>query len=268
MWNVTVKVGVLVGRTGPVLRRGPVARRDDFADQIPSTAAATASCSSAWTSTFAARSVVTLVTVGPGTSRRAVSVVGRGDVRRIEVVGPRQGDEVRPVRRPEQLLEPIVLQDLGLRQEREDPAAVVVDDHDPQIDAALGERRQGAAVVQQRQVTDQRHRRRAADRYAQGRGHHAVDAVGPAVGVGACPRSAVPLEVAHRHGRCGDQLGVGWQPPSDGARRPRLGQAWLTGEHGIDRRLGGTVGGGPPVAPHVVPIAAPPGRIELVGARS
>ena len=63
--------------------------------------------------------------------------------------------DIGPERGAEQLLESFVLQHARLREEREDPAAVVVDDHDPQIDATTAERDQGIGVVDERKITDQ-----------------------------------------------------------------------------------------------------------------
>ena len=48
----------------------------------------------------------------------------------------------------EELLEPRCVEDLALRQEREDAAAVVVDDHDSQVEPTAGQRDQRRRVVQ------------------------------------------------------------------------------------------------------------------------
>ena len=102
-----------------------------------SRAAATAALSAAWTTTLAARSVATRVTVGP-VRRGGRELGGRRHGRGVEAVGAGEGDEVGAVRRAEQLLEALRRERRRLRQEREDPAAVVVDDDDAQVDAAAG----------------------------------------------------------------------------------------------------------------------------------
>jgi hypothetical protein len=57
--------------------------------------------------------------------------------------------------RAEQRLEPPRVEHLGLRQEIEDPAAVVVDHHERAVVRPMAEgREQGGGVVQERQVPD------------------------------------------------------------------------------------------------------------------
>ena len=72
--------------------------------------------------------------------------------------------DVDAVGRPEQLLVVLGQADLGrvggrLRQEREDPAAVVVDQHDRRRQAVQPRGHQGVEVVQERHVADDEHDR-------------------------------------------------------------------------------------------------------------
>ena len=62
------------------------------------------------------------------------------------------------MRRAEQRLE--VLGEVGLRQEREDPAAAVVDHDERGVDAAVARAEQAVAVVQEAEIAEQRDRRR------------------------------------------------------------------------------------------------------------
>ena len=152
----------------------------------PSTAA-TAALSSAWTRTFSARSVTTRVTDGPGRSMRLAQLGGAGDGDRGNVVGAGERLDVGSVGGTEQLLEPGGGKLGGLGQEREDPAAVVVGDDDPQVDVAFGESHQGVRVVHEGDVADPHDRRPTGQRSAERRRHDTVDPVGPAVGMRACP---------------------------------------------------------------------------------
>ena len=91
-------------------------------------------------------------------------------------------------------------------------------------------RRRGerAGVVDEGDVAEQhdrRSRRRQGD--AERRRHHAVDAVGAAVGVGPGGGAAEPLEVAHRHRRGDHELGIGGQHRGDRAGDRRLGERRL-----------------------------------------
>ena len=61
------------------------------------------------------------------------------------------------MRRAEQRLE--VLGEVGLREEREDAAAVVVDDDERGVDPAVGGTEQAVAVVQEAEIAEQRDRR-------------------------------------------------------------------------------------------------------------
>ena len=74
------------------------------------------------------------------------------------------------------------------------------------------QRRERTGVVEEGDVADEGDRRRPAEGDTEGGRHHAVDAVGAAVGVGDRRRAAEPLEVAYRHRRSDDE-----------ARRPRAG---------------------------------------------
>ena len=89
--------------------------------------------------------------------------------------------EVEPVWRAEQLLEPVGYGG-RLRQKREDAAAVVVEQHDQQIQLMLARGQQPVQIVIEGDVADHQHhapdaRRAGAERAR----YHAVDAVGAAV---------------------------------------------------------------------------------------
>ena len=73
-------------------------------------------------------------------------------------VGGRDPRQVEPVRRPEQRLEAVGRDEIGLRKEREDAAAVVVDDDERAVDVAPAGRDQAARVVEEREITEQRER--------------------------------------------------------------------------------------------------------------
>ena len=104
----------------------------------PSSAAATAACNAAWTRTFAARSRgAPGCTDGPRRRQPLDERRRRRDGRRVEPVGGGEGDDIGAVRCPEQLLEALGRQLGRLRQEREDPTAVVVDDDDAQVGVAV-----------------------------------------------------------------------------------------------------------------------------------
>ena len=163
--------------------------------------------------------------------------------RRAEVRGsdepvlPAQRGHDRPdvdaVRRPEQLL--VVLREagagsrgrgLGLGQEREDPAAVVVDQDDRGGERVEPRRDQGVEVVEERDIADDEGDRPVRDRRGpEGRGDDAVDAVGAAVradGDGAVRGREPAVHVAHRHRAC--------RPTGRrrrGARRPGRGTGRL-----------------------------------------
>ena len=171
----------------------------------PVIASATARLSSAWTATLAARSVATRVTDGPRRSQSVSEVGGRVDRRGVEVVGRGDGDDVGAVRCAEQLLEAVSRQLRRLREEREDPAAVVVDDDDAQVGAATGQGSEGAGVVEEGDVADEsdsRHARRGPRRgrstsRRRCRWHH---------GWRGRPQSGRrTIRVAHRHRRGDDE---------------------------------------------------------------
>src|SRR5690606_41912600 len=84
-------------------------------------------------------------------------LLARGDQSMRHPVPGTQFPEIRAVRGPEDALEALRLGILGLLEQREDPAAVVVDHHDGQVRALLARPEQQAVdVVQERQVADQR----------------------------------------------------------------------------------------------------------------
>ncbi len=127
----------------------------------------------------------------------------------LESVGRRECHDVDAEGCAEELLEPLLGQGGRLREEREDAATIVVDDHDAQIGVATVERRERIAVVDEREVAQEHERRATNERTPQRSTQHTVDAVGAPVGVGACETSAEPLEVAHRHRRRDDQFVIG-----------------------------------------------------------
>ena len=103
-------------------------------------------------------------------------------------------------RRGDVLLEGVGLR--GHREEVEDPAAGVVDEHHGQRQLQARGAQQGAEIVGERDVAKVDDDPRAAGRGAEGRGERAVDAVGAAVGEGArrgLAHGPEGLDVAHRH---------------------------------------------------------------------
>src|SRR5918992_3410772 len=117
--------------------------------------------------------------------------------------------EVEPVRGRDVLDEVRSL--LADRQEVEDPAAVVVEQHDRELaPRGLDE---AAEVVDQRHVADEEHDRAVCDGGdPEGGRDGPVDAVGAAVGEHArrpLARREERLDVAHRHRRCHDDGGLG-----------------------------------------------------------
>ena len=76
-------------------------------------------------------------------------------------MGGREREHVGPERCAEQLLEPVDVEHRGLGQEREDAAAVVVDDDDPQVDVASAERDERIGVMDEREITDEHESGRA-----------------------------------------------------------------------------------------------------------
>src|SRR5689334_22350807 len=111
------------------------------------------------------------------------------------------------MRRAEQRLE-VLAAALGLREEREYAAAVVVEQHDRRVDWMELRREQPVQVVVERDVSDREDERAAGDGgRAERTRDDAVDAIGAAVGEEAdVPRAARPerVEVAHRHGIAGE----------------------------------------------------------------
>ena len=112
--------------------------------------------------------------------------------------------------RSEELLEALGRQRRCLRKEREDAAAIVVDDDDAQVGPAACQGRQGTAVVEEGDVADDGDGRLPSEGDTEGGGHHSVDAVGTPVGVGDRPPAAEPFEVANRHRRGDDEPNAIW----------------------------------------------------------
>ena len=110
-----------------------------------------------------------------------VERLGDIDLGRLDAMRPRHRDQVEAVRCPEEPLEAIGVERRPLGQEREDPAAVVVEHDDREVDTTVGETEQTVAVVQECDVADQQRGLRPGQRDADSRGDHAVDAVGAAI---------------------------------------------------------------------------------------
>ncbi len=145
------------------------------------------------------------------------------------------------MRRAEQRLEPLGGEQLGLRQEREDAPAVVVDHDAHEVDAPAGRRQQAVAVVEEGHVADEQRGRSPAPHGHADRGRHdAVDAVGAAVGHDPhlTSRGRVALDVADRHRRRHDQRRPGGHGPHDGPGDGRLGVPVRCARHGPELAVG------------------------------
>ena len=145
-------------------------------------------------------------------------------VERRETLEPQTG------RRRDVLLERVRL--TGDRQEVEDAAAVVVEQHDRQLQPGAPGGEQPARVVGERDVADQQHDRPATfacrGRYAERGRDGPVDPVGAAVGqqsrrVGADWKPG--LDVAHRHRGGDDQRRFGREHLPERPCDERLGQS-------------------------------------------
>ena len=156
--------------------------------------------------------------------------------------------EGQAVRRRDVLLEDVAR--AGDRQELEDPAAVVVEQHDRQRQAEAARGEQAADVVRERDVADQRDDRPARHRGgAEGAGDRAVDPVRPAVAEHArrvVAHGGERLDVAHRHRRGDEQRRVARQLGGQRAGHARFGERVAVAvQPGVDRGGGGGVGGAP-----------------------
>ena len=151
----------------------------------------------------------------------------RRHVRELAAEGRHDRPDVDAVGRPEQLLVVLGQPDAGrvgrrLGQEREDPAAVVVDQDDRRGQVVEARRDQRVEVVQERQVADdQRDRTDLRRGRAEGRRDDAVDAVGAPVRqrpdrAGAARQPVV--HVADRHAVAGPQERAVGQESAEHAR--------------------------------------------------
>ncbi len=175
------------------------------------TASATASCSRRWSTTLRARSVRRRSTRTPGrdTDSATVSPMPPGlELRRRRAEDPGHGQDIDAVGCPEQLLVMLGEADIrpvgrALRQEREDAATIVVDDHDGGRQVVEPSRHQGVEVVHEGDVSDdEQHRSGIGRGRTQGRRDDAVDAVDTPVGDAPHPGVAVRqerVEVTDRH---------------------------------------------------------------------
>ena len=217
-----------------------------------SSAARTASWTAWWTATLAARSVRTRTRRTPGAEQpaqvaerpRARPSAGRG--RRPGRPGRRRG-ACRTAARSAS-----ARQRRGLGQEREDAAAVVVDDDDRQVDARVAQAEQAVGVVEEGDVADEQRASAPpmpsadADR---GR-HHAVDAVGAAVGHAPAARRGA-RRTTRRRAPASTTSTTSVAPSGRAATSARatagLGRA-VPAEHRVDGRLRQLLGP-PPAGP-------------------
>ena len=179
----------------------------------------------------------------PGHPRARTGEEGRQIGRRRdrggrEVVGGGEREHVDAERRAEQLLEPLVLECGGLREEGEDAPAVVVDDDDPEVDVPGRQVQQGIRVVDERQIAEQDDRRRAVEGAAERRRDDPVDPVGAPVGVRHGRAPTEPLQVTDRHRRRNREHGTVREGGRHGAGDGRLGEFRLAGQRRLDRRVG------------------------------
>ena len=203
------------GRTGGGGGPGPAcrARRTgcDHARARPTSAS-----SSVWSATFALRSLRTTTTAGPrraAAESAASSCSGSSsrEVTSIVVAARRPGEvgHVDPLGRAEQPLEIGLVERRGLGQEREDAATAVVDDDQHRGENGLAPAAdKSRRIVQEGEVAEQPHDgptcAGGGGGHPEGRGRHAVDAVGTAVGKHprrVRARGREPLEVPHGHRR-------------------------------------------------------------------
>ena len=135
--------------------------------------------------------------------RAGPEVLPGADPAEARAVGPGDGAEVEAVRRAEVLLEADGLAVFGNRQQREDPAAVVVEHDDRGVQRVAACREEPAGIVQEGEVARQQHHGcLGCGRGTERARDHAVDAVGAAVAEHAQrpgPRRQEGVEVAHRH---------------------------------------------------------------------
>jgi hypothetical protein len=106
--------------------------------------------------------------------------------------------------------------------------------------------------VDERDVAQQHEGRTGGERHAYSGRHRPVDAVRSPVRVGSCPWTAEPLEVANRHRRRDDQVGIAGDGLGDGSRRPRLRELVETTQDVDDHLIGDAVGGPPRLGPRSV----------------
>ena len=240
-------------------------------------AARTDSHTRRWSSTFSARSVRTQTIVDrsaasarPSAARNVSTSCARSHAEPVQRGGVR---EVEPVRRRHVRLE--LRPRARDRQEVEDPAAVVVDQHDHQPRAHPRRGQQPADVVRQRDVAGQQHHRPArGERDAERGRDRAVDPVRAAVGEHAERLRAdgeERLHVADRHRGRDDQHRGRRQRGAQLGGDPRLGQPrgpHRRGDRARRRAVGrapvvepASTGGARPSSP--APRPAPAGRAAI-----
>jgi len=143
------------------------------------------------------------------------------------------------VGRSKELLEVDRLAVLRDGEEGEDPAAVVVQDHDRPAQPVAAGRQQAAEVVQQGEVTGEEHSGPDTGRRgAQCARHHAVDSVCAAVGED--PRAELGkghdgVEVAHRHAVGDVEDRVVGKPCAELTDSARLEEPALISQAPVDR---------------------------------
>ena len=269
------------GATAPDL---PAKAVDDDAAHSRARASVTAAAASRWSSTLRARSVRNASTRTPGRPIDAASAarIDAGDD--LAVLAAERGHDrpdVDAVGRAEELLVVLGQADLGrvgvgLRQEREDPAAVVVDQDDRRRQAVQPGGHQGVQVVQERHVADDEDDRPDLGRGRPERGRHdAVDAVRAAVGQrpdrSLAARQPV-VQVAHRHAVPGPQQRPVGQGRAESGERQAL-ERLVAGLHRCkprrQRRVGGAIGVEPGCRPRARRgVAVGAGSLDGIGQRA
>ena len=150
----------------------------------------------------------------------------------------------------EQALE--VAGEVGLWEEGEDPAAVVVDDDEDRLHVAAPGQQQPILVVEHGEVPGEGDGRPPpCQRGPEGGGDETVDAARAAVGhhPQAASRAHERLQVPDRHARCGHKGRAVRAPGGEVPGGPRLCCGLLGVEDGVDRRAGGPLGLQPPMRP-------------------
>ena len=137
-----------------------------------------------------------------GGVQRRNEVTRRCDLLGRQRVQASQRREIDAVRRAEERLE--VLGQVGLGQEREDAATVIVDHDEGDVEPAARGAEEAVRIVQEAQIAEERHdRTRRRGGHAKRGRDEAVDTVHAAIGEepDAVTRRGEALDVAHRHAR-------------------------------------------------------------------